>query len=93
MPQFTLDKRLSLLDLLRDYGKTLGLNTMCLLKTWSAVREFHLQNVLKSYKSMDFCHLFKTEDGKSQMRYQWGNITSGLELIRKVEGQSLVLTV
>ena len=39
-------------------------------------------------QSMDFLHLFKTEDVQVQIggADQWGNITSGLELIRKVEG-------
>ena len=49
-------------------------------------------------QSMDFLHLFKTEDVQLQIggADQWGNITSGLELIRKsgrAESRAYGLTI
>lgn len=84
-------KDLTLLDFLRDYGKNFNVNTM-LAKDVVASRldngisftEFTYQIL----QSIDYLHLFKHEDVQLQIggADQWGNITSGLDLIRKVEG-------
>ena len=84
-------KDLSLLDFLRDYGKHFNLNTMLAKDVVASRLEVGISFTEFSYQilqSMDFLHLFKTEDVQLQIggADQWGNITSGLELIRKVEG-------
>ena len=84
-------KDLSLLDFLRDFGKHFNLNTMLAKDVVASRLEVGISFTEFSYQilqSMDFLHLFKTEDVQVQIggADQWGNITSGLELIRKVEG-------
>ena len=84
-------KDLSLLDFLRDFGKHFNLNTMLAKDVVASRLEVGISCTEFSYQilqSMDFLHLFKTEDVQVQIggADQWGNITSGLELIRKVEG-------
>lgn len=82
---------LSLLDFLRDYGKRFNVNTMLSkdivssrLETGISFTEFTYQIL----QSMDFLHLYRNEDVRLQVggADQWGNITAGLELIRKTEG-------
>ncbi|MBP0724930.1 tyrosine--tRNA ligase [Bacillus sp. RG28] len=84
-------KDVSILDFLRDYGKNFSINTMLgkdivssRLETGISFTEFSYQIL----QSMDFHHLFKAEDVQLQIggSDQWGNITSGLDLIRKKEG-------
>lgn len=84
-------KNLSLLDFLRDYGKNFNLNTMLAkdivasrLETGISFTEFSYQIL----QSMDFLHLYRNLDVQLQVggADQWGNITAGLELIRKKEG-------
>ena len=82
---------LTLLDFLRSYGKDFNINTM-LAKDIVASRldkgisftEFAYQIL----QSIDFLHLFKNHNVQLQIggADQWGNITSGLDLIRKKEG-------
>lgn len=82
---------LSLLDFLRSYGKDFNINTM-LAKDIVASRldkgisftEFAYQIL----QSIDFLHLFRQHNVQLQIggADQWGNITSGLDLIRKKEG-------
>lgn len=83
--------KLNVLDFLRDYGKHFQVNYM-LNKDIVASR---LQNGISftefSYtilQSIDFLTLYQNEGCKMQIGGgdQWGNLTSGLELIRKVEG-------
>ena len=82
---------LTLLDFLRDYGKNFNINTMLAkdivssrLDTGISFTEFTYQIL----QSMDFLHLFKHNDVRLQVggADQWGNITAGLDLIRKKEG-------
>ncbi|AQP54255.1 tyrosine--tRNA ligase [Vagococcus penaei] len=84
-------KELSLLDFLRDYGKNFNINTMLAkdivssrLETGISFTEFTYQIL----QSMDFLHLFRHHDVRLQIggADQWGNITAGLDLIRKKEG-------
>ena len=82
---------LSLLDFLRDYGKNFNVNTMLAkdivasrLESGISFTEFTYQIL----QSIDFLHLHKTYDVQLQIggADQWGNITAGLDLIRKLEG-------
>ncbi|MFW7369069.1 tyrosine--tRNA ligase [Vagococcus fluvialis] len=82
---------LTLLDFLRDYGKNFNINTMLAkdivssrLETGISFTEFTYQIL----QSMDFLHLFRHNDVRLQVggADQWGNITAGLDLIRKKEG-------
>ena len=94
-------KDLSLLDFLRDYGKNFNINTMLAkdivssrLETGISFTEFTYQIL----QSMDYLHLFRHHDVRLQIggADQWGNITAGLDLIRKKEGaeaQAFGLTI
>lgn len=84
---------LSLLDFLRDFGKHFNINTMLSkdivasrLDTGISFTEFSYQIL----QSMDFLHLFENEGVQLQIggADQWGNITAGLELIRKKAGHT-----
>ena len=84
-------KELSLLDFLRDYGKHFNLNTMLAKDVVASLLEVGISFTEFSYQilqSIDFLQLFRKEDVQVQIggADQWGNITAGLELIRKVEG-------
>lgn len=84
---------LNFLDFLRDYGKEFNINTM-LAKDVVANRmdkgisftEFSYQII----QSVDFLHLFQNENVQLQIggSDQWGNITAGLDLIRKKSGSA-----
>lgn len=83
--------QVNIIDFLRDYGKHFSVNTMLAkdivasrLDTGISFTEFAYQIL----QSMDFHHLFKEEDVQLQIggADQWGNITSGIDLIRKKEG-------
>ncbi|MFO8069950.1 MAG: tyrosine--tRNA ligase [Alkalibacterium sp.] len=83
--------KLSFLDFLRDFGKEFNINTMLAkdvvssrLDTGISFTEFSYQII----QSVDFLHLFQNEDVQLQIggSDQWGNITAGLDLIRKKEG-------
>ncbi len=87
--------KLSLLDFLRDVGKHFRVNVM-LTKEMVKARleseegisytEFSYQ-MLQAY---DFYHLHKQQNVELQIggSDQWGNIVSGLDLIRKLEGKT-----
>ncbi|PWF99699.1 tyrosine--tRNA ligase [Levilactobacillus bambusae] len=83
---------LSLLDFLRDYGKLFNINTMLNKEIVSSRLEVGISFTEFTYQilqSIDFLHLYQTEDIQLQIggADQWGNITSGIDLIHKVEGQ------
>lgn len=82
---------MTFLDFLRDYGKEFNINTMLAkdivasrLETGISFAEFSYQII----QSIDFLHLYRHEDVQLQIggADQWGNITAGLDLIRKKEG-------
>ncbi len=84
-------KDLSLLDFLRDTGKYFNINYMLdkdiirrRLETGITFTEFSYM-LLQAY---DFYHLYKTHNCRMQVAGsdQWGNITAGVDLIRKKEG-------
>lgn len=83
--------KLSLIDFLRDYGKLFSVNVMLAkdvvasrLETGISYTEFTYQIL----QSIDFHELWKHEHVRLQMggSDQWGNITSGVDLIHKLEG-------
>lgn len=83
---------MSVIDFLRDVGKNFGLNYMLAkdsvesrINSGISFTEFSYM-ILQSY---DFYKLFTEEGCKLQIggSDQWGNITAGLELIRKMTGQ------
>lgn len=81
----------TLLDFLRDYGKHFNVNTM-LAKDIVASRLEHgisfTEFTYQILQSIDFQHLFKHLDVQLQVggADQWGNITAGLDFIRRMEG-------
>ncbi|MFL2592044.1 MAG: tyrosine--tRNA ligase [Cryomorphaceae bacterium] len=93
---------LNIIDFFRDYGKSLTVNYMMSKESVKkrissdqsqgmSFTEFTYQ----LFQAYDFYHLLKNYDCKIQMggSDQWGNITSGIELIRKKTGQkSFALT-
>lgn len=80
-----------LLNFLRDYGKHFNVNTM-LAKDIVASRLEHgisfTEFTYQILQSVDFHYLFKNYDVQVQVggADQWGNITAGLDFIRRVEG-------
>lgn len=82
---------LSLLAFLRDYGKHFNVNTMLgkdivasRLEQGISFTEFTYQIL----QSIDFRHLYREYDVQLQVggADQWGNITAGLDFIRRTEG-------
>lgn len=83
--------KISLLDFLRDYGKLFSINAMLAkdvvasrLETGISFTEFSYQIL----QSIDFYQLYKTYHIQLQIggADQWGNITNGIEMMRKKEG-------
>ena len=84
-------KNITILDFLRDFGKNFSVNTMLAKDIVASRLDSGISFTEFSYQilqSIDFLHLFKNEDVQLQIggADQWGNITSGLDLIRKKEG-------
>ena len=94
-------KDISLLYFLRTAGKRFNVNTMLAKDIVASRLEVGISFTEFAYQilqSMDFLHLYQEEDVRLQIggADQWGNITSGLDYIRKVEGpeaQAFGLTI
>ena len=96
-------KDISLIDFVRDTGKHITVNYMMAKdsvkkrlgsesKEGMSFTEFTYQ----LFQGYDFYHLYKEYDCKVQMggSDQWGNITTGTELIRrKAQGKAYAITV
>jgi len=85
---------MSFIDWLRDVGKYFSVNTMLAKESVKArlASESGISFTEFSYQTMqayDFLHLFRAEGCTFQLggNDQWGNITAGLDLIRKVEAK------
>ena len=83
--------KMKFLDFLRDYGKEFNINTMLAKDIVSSRLESGISFTEFSYQiiqSIDFLHLYQKENVQLQIggSDQWGNITAGLDLIRKREG-------
>ena len=84
-------KDFSFLEFIREVGKNISVNYMMAkesvknrLETGMSFTEFSYQ-LIQGY---DFYHLYKNNGCKIQLggSDQWGNITTGTELIRRMEG-------
>ncbi|MCQ6274409.1 tyrosine--tRNA ligase [Bacillus sp. V3B] len=80
---------MDIVTFLRDYGKHVGVNYMLAKDTISTRLDTGISFTEFTYtilQAMDFLHLYEKHDCKIQIggSDQWGNITTGLELIRKM---------
>ncbi|HOI85865.1 MAG TPA: tyrosine--tRNA ligase [Acholeplasmataceae bacterium] len=85
--------KIDMISFLRDYGKHFSINYMIAKDTVQKRLEIGISYTEFSYmliQAIDFLHLYQTLDCKLQFggSDQWGNITTGLELIRKLEGDN-----
>ena len=89
---FDWTKDINVIDFLRDYGKYFNINYMLdkdkvksRLETGITYAEFSYMIL----QALDFLYLFENRDCTLQVAGsdQWGNITSGIELIRKKTGK------
>lgn len=83
---------MNVITFLRDIGKNFGVNFMLAKDIVSSRIETGISYTEFSYvilQSLDFLNLYRNENCKLQIggSDQWGNITSGLELIRKSEAE------
>lgn len=85
-------KDINFIDFLRDYGKYFNINYMLdkdiikrRLETGITYTEFSYMIM----QALDFLHLFETKNCTLQVAGsdQWGNITAGVDLIRKKTGK------
>ncbi|HHW79243.1 MAG TPA: tyrosine--tRNA ligase [Acholeplasmataceae bacterium] len=86
-------KDIDMITFLRDYGKNFNVsymlakeNVQSRLQTGISYTEFSYMII----QAIDFLHLYENFNVKLQFggSDQWGNITTGLELIRKVKGEN-----
>lgn len=82
---------LTILEFLRDYGKHFNLNYMLAKDTIASRLSTGISFTEFSYtilQAMDWLHLYENEHCEIQIggSDQWGNLTSGTELIRKIKG-------
>lgn len=92
---------MTLLDFLRDYGKLFPINVMLAKDVVASRLEAGISFTEFTYQilqSIDFHHLWKNEHVRLQIggSDQWGNITGGIDLIHRLEGndaQAYGLTV
>jgi tyrosyl-tRNA synthetase len=81
----------SLVDFLRDVGKHFSVNVMLQKESVKARIDSGISYTEFSYmllQAFDFLHLFRAKHCTIQVggSDQWGNITAGIDLIRRVEG-------
>ncbi|PLR98163.1 tyrosine--tRNA ligase [Bacillus sp. T33-2] len=80
---------MDIVTFLRDYGKHVGINYMLAKDTIASRLETGISFTEFTYtilQGMDFVHLYDKHNCRMQIggSDQWGNITTGLELIRKM---------
>ncbi len=83
--------KLSLVDFLRDYGKLFPINVMLAKDVVASRLEAGISFTEFTYQilqSIDFYQLWQRENVRLQIggSDQWGNVTSGIDLIHKLEG-------
>ena len=81
-------KDINVIDFLRDYGKYFNINYMLAKDKVKSRLETGITYAEFSYmilQALDFLHLYETRNVTLQVAGsdQWGNITSGIELVRK----------
>jgi len=86
-------KEIDMITFLRDYGKNFNINYMLAKENVQSRLETGISYTEFSYmliQAIDFLNLYKNMDVKIQFggSDQWGNITTGLELIRKELGKN-----
>ena len=86
-------KDINVISFLRDYGKNFSINYMLAKDVVASRLEAGISYTEFSYmllQSIDFLHLYQEEHCQIEMggSDQWGNITAGVEMIRKVTGNS-----
>ncbi|UTH13192.1 tyrosine--tRNA ligase [Macrococcus equipercicus] len=84
--------QIDLLTFLRDYGKHVGVNYMLAKDSIQSRLEGGISYTEFTYtilQAIDFGHLNKEHNVKLQIggSDQWGNITSGIELMRRMYGE------
>lgn len=87
--------QISLIEFLRDYGKHVGVNYMLGKDSIQTRLEHGISFTEFTYtilQAIDFGHLNQTYNCKIQVggSDQWGNITSGIELMRRMYGENEV---
>lgn len=85
-------KDLNFIDFLRDYGKFFNVNYMLGKDTVARRLETGITYTEFSYmimQALDFCWLYENMNCEMQVagQDQWGNITAGIDLIRKKLGK------
>ncbi len=83
--------KINVIEFLRDYGKEFSINYMLNKEVVASRLQAGLSYTEFSYillQSIDFLHLYNNYNCRLQFggSDQWGNITAGLELIRKKTG-------
>ncbi|MBS4216804.1 tyrosine--tRNA ligase [Bacillus sp. FJAT-49711] len=83
---------MDLITFLRDFGKNIGVNYMLAKDTIASRLDTGISFTEFSYtilQAIDFFKLYQNLDCKMQIggSDQWGNITTGLEMIRKMAGE------
>lgn len=86
--------KLNLIDFLRDFGKYFSVNTMIAKDTVAKRLDSGISFTEFSYtilQAIDWLKLYQNYDCLVQIggSDQWGNLVSGTELIRKVEGSEV----
>ena len=87
--------KLNVIDYLRDYGKCFNLSYMLAKDAVASRLETGISYTEFSYmllQSIDFLHLYLNYNCELQIggSDQWGNLTSGCELVKKIEDGSKV---
>ncbi len=96
----TWTSQMSVIDFLRDVGKHFSINTMMNKDSVRSRIEREDQGIsftefsYQLLQSMDFHHLWKDKGCNLQLggSDQWGNITAGIDLIHKREGNDAIAT-
>ena len=83
--------KISLLDFLRDYGKLFPINVMLAKEVVASRLEAGISFTEFTYQilqAVDYEHLYSKYDVQLQVggADQWGNITGGIDMIRKMHG-------
>ncbi|AGK55224.1 MAG: tyrosyl-tRNA synthetase [Bacillus sp. (in: firmicutes)] len=81
---------MDIVTFLRDFGKHVGINYMLAKDTIATRLDTGISFTEFTYtilQAMDFFHLYENHECRMQIggSDQWGNITTGLELIRKMQ--------
>jgi len=85
---------LNYIDFLRDIGRHFSVNRMLAAESYKARLETGLSFIEFNYmllQAYDFRYLFKHFDCRLQMggNDQWGNILAGIDLTRRLEGETI----